>query len=157
MAGQPDLRFSTVAGIAVPASPTGSNDVTVPPASVNPVSIELATSGVPVGSVVKVSVIPRFGAAISVDAPPTAGSLASATTSVSLDIPVGHNVLSAQTSFTVIAAVGDALSRFAQGERVEKVTISSTLGQSGTATLHTVGGKQFEIDPALLQLATIAQ
>jgi hypothetical protein len=37
-------------GIAVPASPTGSNDVTVPTATPNPVSITLATSGVPVGS-----------------------------------------------------------------------------------------------------------
>jgi len=83
--------------------------------------------------------------------------LDNSTTSVSLDIPPGHSVLSAQTSFTVVAAVGDALSRFAQGERVEKVTLTSTLGQRDKATLHTVAGRQFEVEPALLKLAALSQ
>jgi hypothetical protein len=157
VAGQPVLHFATVAGIPVPANPTGFGDVTVPAATANPVTIALATSGIPVGSTVKVSVTPQYGAPISVDSPPTAGSLANSTTSVSLDIPPGNSVLSAQTSFTVVAAVGDALSRFAQGERVEKVTLTSTLGQGEKATLHTVAGRQFEVEPALLKLAALLQ
>lgn len=155
--GDRSLRFTSVADIPVPASPTGSNDVTVPTATPNPVTITLTTSGVPVGSTVKVSVIPQYGQSILVDSPPTTGSLDNATTSVSLDIPPGHSVLSAQISFTVVAAVGDALSRFAQGERVEKVTLTSTLGHGGKATLHTVAGRQFDVDPALLALAAISQ
>lgn len=156
VAGQPKLRFLTVADVPVPANPAGFGDVTVPAATANPVSIALATSGIPVGSTIKVSVIPQFAQPISVDSPPTTGSVDTATTSVSLDIPFGNNVLSAQTSFMVLAAVGDALSRFAQGERVEKVTLTSTLGQVDKATLHTVAGRQFEIEPALLQLATLS-
>jgi hypothetical protein len=157
LAGPPALRFSTIAGIPAPASPTGFGDLSVPAATANPVAIVLATSGIPVGSTVKVSVIPQYGQPNSVDSPPTAGALGNATTSVSLDIPPGHSVLSAQTSFTVVAAVGDALSRFAQGERVEKITLTSTLGQGEKATLHTVGGRQFDVEPALLQLATLSQ
>lgn len=154
--GERSLRFASVAGIPVPAIPTGNNDVTVPTATPNPVTITLATTGVPVGSIVKVSVTPQYGSPpISVDSPPTVGSLDSATTSVSVDIPPSHSVLSAQTSFTVVAAVGDALSRFAQGERVEKVTLTSTLGQGEKATLHTVAGNQFEVEPALLKLAAL--
>jgi hypothetical protein len=156
LTGDRTLRFSTVAGTPVPAIPTGSNDVTVPTDTTNPVTVALATSGIPVGSIVKVTVTPQYGGPpISVDSPPTAGSLDSATTSVSLDIPPGHSVLSAQTTFMVLAAVGDALSRFAQGERVEKVTLTSTLGQGEKATLHTVAGKQFEVEPALLKLAAL--
>lgn len=157
-AGERSLRFASVAGIAVPANPTGSKDVTVPTATPNPVTITLATTGVPVGSTVKVSVTPQYGSPpILVDSPPTAGSLDNATTSVAIDIPPGHSVLSAQTTFMVVAAVGDALSRFAQGERVEKVTLTSTLGQGEKATLHTVAGKQFEVEPALLKLAALLQ
>jgi hypothetical protein len=157
VAGQPALRFSTIAGIPAPASSTGFGDLTIPAATANPVAIVLATTGIPVGSTVKVSVIPQYGQPNSVDSPPTAGALGNATTSVSLDIPPGHSVLSAQTSFTVVAAVGDALSRFAQGERVEKITLTSTLGQGDKATLHTVGGRQFDVEPALLKLATLSQ
>jgi len=179
--GEPSLKFVSVGSIPVPASPSGSDDVIVPTATPNPVAITLATSGVPVGSIVKVSVIPRFApitlvssgppptpwtiypatkhttTSISVDSPPTVGSLDNATTSVSLDIPPGHSALSAQTTFMVLAAVGDALSRFAQGERVEKITLTSTVGQSSKATLHTVTGRQFEVEPALLQLAALSQ
>jgi hypothetical protein len=155
--GQLALRFSSIAGIPVPASPTGSNDVTVPTATANPVTLALATSGVPVGSILKVSIIPQFGAPISVNSPPTVGSLDNATTSVSVAIPTGHSVLSAQISYTVVAAAGDALSRFAQGERVEKVTLTSALGQAAKATLHTATGRQFDLDPALLTLAAMSQ
>lgn len=155
--GLPALRFATVGGIPVPASPTGSKDVTVPTTTPNPVSITLATSGVPVGSTIKVSLTPQLGPSISVDSSPTVGAIDNATTSVSVDIPTGHSVLSAQTSFIVLAALGDALSRFAQGERVEKVTLTSTLGQRDKATLHTVAGRQFEVEPALLKLAALSQ
>ncbi|WP_186406699.1 hypothetical protein [Candidatus Accumulibacter aalborgensis] len=155
--GQPALRFATVAGIPVPASPTGFGDVTIPTTTANPVTLTLATSGIPIGSTVKVSVIPRYGAPVTVDSPPTAGSPDNATTSVSVDIPFGNNVLSAQTTYTVVAATGDALSRFAQGERVEKVTLTSTFGQGNKTTLHTVTGKRFDVDPALLALAAISQ
>lgn len=155
MASQPALRFASVAGIPVPGEPTGSNDLTIPTTTANPVTLALATSGIPPGSVIKVTVIPRFGQAVSLDSPPTAGTVATATTSVSMDIPGGHNVLSAETTYTVIASVGDSLSRFAQGERVEKITLSSTLGKGSQATLHTPSGREFPIEPALLALAAL--
>jgi len=151
----PALRFSMVAGIPVPANPTGFGDLTVPATTGNPVSVVLATSGVPVGTTIKVRVTPQFAPPISVDSPPTTGSIGSATTSLSLDIPFGHNVLSAETTYTVIASVGDSLSRFAEGERVEKVTLTSTLGGASQATLHTATGRAFPIEPALLALAAL--
>ena len=155
IAGQPGLRFASIAGIPVPAEPTGSNDLTIPTTTANPVTIALATSGIPPGSVIKVTVIPRFGQAVALDSPPTAGAVAAATTSVSMDIPGGHNVLSAETTYTIIASVGDSLSRFAQGERVDKITLSSTLGGANQAMLHTITGRQFPIEPALLALAAL--
>ena len=55
--------------------------------------------------------------------PALTGSTASATASVPVNLPVDPSVLSAQTTYTVVAALGDALSRFANNERVEKITL----------------------------------
>jgi hypothetical protein len=156
MASQPALRFASVAGIPVPGEPTGSNDLTIPTTTANPVTLALATSGIPPGSVIKVTVIPRFGQAVSLDSPPTAGTVGDRDDQCVDGYPgVGHNVLSAETTYTVIASVGDSLSRFAQGERVEKITLSSTLGKGSQATLHTPSGREFPIEPALLALAAL--
>lgn len=41
----------------------------------------------------------------------------------------------------VTASMGEALSRFAQGERVERGTLVAKPGAASTATLHMVSGK----------------
>jgi hypothetical protein len=117
------------------------------------VTIALATTGVPLGSVIKVTMAPANGSPVSVDSTPTAGTLAAATATASLDIPVGSSTLQAEVSFTITAALGDALSRFAQGERVEKVTLTATMGQGSTALLETGSGKTYEVPADALRIA----
>jgi hypothetical protein len=47
--------------------------------------------------------------------------------------------------------MGEALSVYAQGEVVEKITLASTLGtKESTVTLITVSGKEYVIPAALL-------
>ena len=89
------------------------------------------------------------------DSPATVGTTQSATTTVSLDIPGGRSTLQASVTYNLIAGLGDSLSRFAQGERVDKITLSSTLGGANQAMLHTITGRQFPIEPALLALAAL--
>ena len=70
----------------------------------------------------------------------------------------GHTVLSAQTSYVIVASLGDSLSRFAQGERVERVTLSATLGGGAShAVLTTTSGRQFDAPPAALALLASAR
>ena len=157
--GQPALRFVSIGGIAVPASPVGRNDISLPTNLPNPVAVSLATAGVPVGAVTSVTSTPDFGAApTAVDSAPTTGTTANATAGVSIAIAPGHSVLSAQTSYTIVASLGDALSRFAQGERVERVTLSATLGGGVShAVLTTTSGRQFDAPPAALALLASAR
>src|SRR5207248_1825353 len=111
-----------------PASPTGNADIIFPANTPNPVTVAFATTGVPVGNTVTLTVTPPSGATTSVVSPALTGSPASATASVNVNLPAGPSVLFAQTTFTVTASVGEELSRFAQGERVERVTLLASPG-----------------------------
>ncbi len=148
--GQPTLAISTIGGLPVPADPAGAGDVLIPSELANPVQVGLATSGVTVGSTIELTVVPASGVAYSVTSEPTTGTTESASTSVGIDIPDGKSILQASVTYTVVAAVGDMMSVYAQGERVEKVRLSAILGGSSMATLITVSGKEFEIPVSAL-------
>ena len=51
--------------------------------------------------------------------------------------------MSAQTSYTITVAEGEALSRFANNERVEKITLGAMLSGPSTIKLTTITGKEF--------------
>jgi hypothetical protein len=144
------LAITSVGGFAVPANPTGSGDITLPINQPNPVTVTMATSGVPVGSVITLTVTPAGAAHATVDSPPTTGTTASATASVDATIPTGSTVLVASTSFTVTASLGNELSRFAQGEQVEKVTLATTLGGRSKMLLTTISGRDVEVSAAMM-------
>jgi hypothetical protein len=150
ISGAPSLTISSVAGVAAPASPTGNADITLPETTPNPVTVVLTTTGVPPGNTVKLTVTPANAAAISVTSPALTGSTESATASVSITLPTGPSVMSAMTTYTVVASVGDAMSIYAQGERVEQVRLSAVLGRESMATLITVSGKEYEVPASRL-------
>lgn len=155
VAGTPTLRIASVAGVAAPAAPTGNADVTLPASTPNPVTVVFETTGVPVGNTVRLTVTPAFGTTTSVISPALTGSTTSATASVNVNLPVGPSVLSAQTTYTVVAALGDLLKNFAGNERVEKVTLIATLGGPSKARLITVSGKEYEVPAAVLRIAAL--
>lgn len=155
VAGTPTLRISSVAGQTAPASPTGNADITLPSATPNPITVVFETTGVPVGNTVQLTVSPAYGEKSSAITPALTGSTASATASVSVNLPVGPSVLSAQTTYTVVAAVGDLLKNFAGNERVEKVTLVATLGGPSRARLITVSGKEYDVPAEVLRIAAL--
>lgn len=148
--GLPSLRIASIAGLAVPATPTGNGDVTLSPDAPNPVTVAFVTSGITVGTSIKLTVIPPLGNATVVTSAPTSGSLDGASASVDVNIPTGSSILQASLTYTVVAAVGDAMSVYAQGERVEQVRLVSTLGGDATATLITLSGKEYPVPLAVL-------
>jgi hypothetical protein len=129
--------------------------VILPTTTPNPVTVEIQTNGVPVGTVVNVKVIPANGVPITVDSPPTVGTEASASTSVDVDIPDGESVISATTTFVVTAALNDTLKPFApiaEGEAIEKVRLSVEPGQAARLVLLTSTGREVDMPAGLLAL-----
>lgn len=152
ISGAPTLTIASVAGVNAPATPTGNADITLPASTPNPVSVVVTTTGVPPGNTVKLTVTPAYAAPVSVVSPALTGSTSSATATVSVTLPTGPSVMSATTTYTVVAQVGDALAAYTNGERVEHVRLSATLGGESTATLITVSGREFEVPAATLVL-----
>jgi hypothetical protein len=58
-------------------------------------------------------------------------------------------------TYTIVVALGEALSRYAQNERVEKITLSATLGGRSKMTLITVSGKEYDAPPEALRIAAL--
>jgi hypothetical protein len=152
VAGMPTLRIASVAGVAAPANPTGNADITLPSSTPNPVTVAFATTGVPVGNTVSLRVTPAYGNTVTVVSPAITGSTSAGTASVSATLPSGPSVLSASTTYTIVTAMGEALSIYAQGERVEKVRLSTTMNGPTLATLITVSGKEFSAPQAVLAM-----
>lgn len=155
VAGTPTLTISSVAGTSAPAAPTGNADITLPASTPNPVTVEFTTTGVPVGNTVQLTLSPAYGDKVTAISPALSGSTATATASVSVSLPVGPSVLSAQTTYTVVAALGDLLRNYAGNERVEQVTLIATLGGPQRIKLTTVSGKEYEAPAEVLQIAAL--
>lgn len=152
VAGLPGLRIISVAGVNAPAQPTGSADIVLPETTPNPVEVVFSTTNVPLGNTVKLTVTPASGAATSVISDAIAGTEASGSASASIDLPDGPSILSAQVSFTVTASLGQDLSRFAQGERVERVILAANLSGNSLTTLITESGKEYALPSNRLAL-----
>ena len=141
----PSLTVTTVAGVAAPASPTGSfanPDITLPAGTANPISIGLAASNIPLGTTVTVSVKPLDGAASSATSTPLAGTLAASTATASATIPTNQpSVISASATFT-LAAVPGVGPLLVQGEHVEQVRVAAVLGGPSQVTYITTSGHE---------------
>jgi hypothetical protein len=148
VAGLPTLRIARVGGFDVPEAPLGDVDVTLPVDFPNPVTVEFATTGVPVGNTVSLKVVPAQGSPVSVISSALAGTSDAATASVQVNIPGGPSVLQASTTYNIVVAQGEALSKYAQGERVEKVRLEAALGGAPTVTLITLSGREFTLPAA---------
>ena len=151
VAGLPTLLITSIGGAAVPAQPTGNADVTLPSSTANPVAVTFTTTGVPAGNTVQLTLKPANGSVVTAVSPALVGDTTSATASVNITLPDGPSTLQATVTYNIVLAMGNALSVYAQGERVEKITLASTLGsKESTVTLITISGKQFVVPAAVL-------
>jgi hypothetical protein len=153
IAGAPALRIASIAGSAVPANPTGTADVTLPASTTGPVTVTFETVNVPVGNTVLLRVAPAYGLTTEALSPAISGTAAAGTTQVSVTLPQGPSTLQATTTYTVVVAMGEDLSRFAQNERVEKVEVTVAMQGPTRAKLITVSGKSFDVSYEALRAA----
>jgi hypothetical protein len=156
IAGTPTLKITSVAGANVPEPPTGVADVKLPVGTVNPVTVTFATTGVPVGNTVRLAVTPNNGPEVSTVSTALTGTPQAATASASIALPGGSSTLQASITYTVVVAMGNALSQFAQGERVERISLMAGLDGRSRTTLITVSGREFEASPEALAMLRVA-
>jgi hypothetical protein len=100
-ASAPSVRIVNIGGTAVPASPTGSfafPDVTLDNATT--VTIQLAGSKVPVGTIAHLTLTPETGPIVNADSTPLAGTFDASTATASVTIPHGFSRFSVQASWT---------------------------------------------------------
>jgi hypothetical protein len=150
--GSPSLTITSVAGVAAPASPTGSYsspDILLPAGTANPMTIALAAVNIPLGTTVAVTVKPLDGAASSATSTALTGTLAASTATASLTIPTNQpSVISASATFT-LASLPGAGPLYAAGEEVERVRVSAVLGGRSTITYVTKSGREVPVDALL--------
>ena len=101
VAGLPGVRITSVAAVDAPAIPTGDADIVLPITTSNPVTVSLASNGVPTGNTVKLTMIPATGNPVSVISSALSGTVDSATATATIDLPEGPSVLQAEVSYSV--------------------------------------------------------
>ena len=148
----PTLRITAVGGVSTPTTPAASfsiPDVVLPATTTNPVQISLAAAQVPLGTTVLVSVKGITGAGSSTLSGGLAGTVASSTATASVNMPTNQpSIITASATFDLVASSGQG-PFYAEGERVERVRITASLGGATRVTYITASGR--EIAAALLQ------
>jgi len=143
----PALSITSVGGLAAPATPAASfssPDITLPTTTTNPISVALAGANIPTGTAVSVRVQGQTGAVTTTSATLT-GTLASTSASTTVTIPTNQpSVITATASFTVIAAA-DGGPVYAEGEVVERVVVSATLGGASRVAYITASGREIVV------------
>jgi hypothetical protein len=148
----PTLRITTIGGLPVPASPTGSYgspDVILPASATSPVPVEVTGTNIPPGTQVTLTASPATG-------PPTtatgtlSGTTASTTASLSLPLAIIQpNVLLATATFPVVASAGTGpiyadgpvLSEV-EGEEVTHIKVAAAFGGPSRVTYLTASGRE---------------
>lgn len=145
----PALSMTSIAGVTVPANPTGSYttpDLLLPNTTTNPVTVNIAASNIPVGTTIAVTVTPQLGTSSSVNTTLT-GTNSSLTASANVTLSTQYsNVLTAQATFTLLASL------YYENERIDKVRVATRLGGESEAVYITESGREI---PAALILAQV--
>jgi len=146
VANLPTIRITTIGGSAVPANPVGESDVVLPSNISNPITVVFAATGVPLGSVVDLTVVPSTGATTSVSSSGLAGTVANSTAAASATLPQGPSVLYASVSFAAAGTPIAMFSPFTDGEMVARVELRSTMGSgSSSIRLTTKSGRIIDV------------
>ncbi len=153
LSGLASLQITSVGGQSVPANPTGIGDVTLPATQTNPVPIQITARFVPPGTTVKLVLTPAYsGDVVTVNASNLAGTLETSTAGANINVPYGASTLIAQVSFSLTVAMGEALSVYAEGERVDSVRLTAAPGGPTQFKLVTVSGREFDAPPAVMAM-----
>lgn len=143
----PMLRIVSVAGLAAPATPTGSfhgtPDIVVPTAQANPVAVALEATNVPLGTTASVVLVPETGSIVTVQSTGLAGNLATSTATANVTLPAtGSSLISAHLSFTPSGNRPLKSELLIDGEPVKRIEVAAKFGGQSEVTYITESGKR---------------
>lgn len=140
----PALAFTSVGGVAPPAAPTGSfttADVTLPPATTNPVSVILTATNTPAPTTYTIKLLPQFASPVS-QTVNSGGSFAVSTATANVTFPNGViSALQAFAGFTLTASLAPII----DGEPADQVLLAAGYGEPSTLILVTKSGKEIPV------------
>ena len=154
------LAIQSLAGVAVAASPSGvlaNPDVIIPAQQANPIPIVVRCTNIPLNTEISVVVHPANGPDVQAVGLNNAGTQASSTATMSLNMPRGGGIIYAR-AVTGLAGAGAAIGNpadaktrslaetgwTADGERFVKMEVTAALGDSQVVTYITESGKRYE-------------
>jgi hypothetical protein len=153
----PELAVTSIAGIAVPATPLGelaAADVDIPAVTSNPVDVEVACANLAPGTEVAVRVTPEFGPSQTYTATNT-GTYESSTATVSVDLPTGGGVIMATATSTLVASAKSNDTELSlletglapTGERFATARVTAIPGGGQRTEYITASGAAFSFPP----------
>jgi hypothetical protein len=147
----PELRISSIAGVAVPENPSGafgSPDITLPSGTTNPVAVGVSAENVPVGTTVTVTSVPEYGSPAT-STTTLSGTAESSTASLEIELSTAYQcILTVTATFTVQTAM------YFEGEKIDKVRVASTAGKGQETVYITESGREI---PAAYLLASLTK
>jgi hypothetical protein len=154
VAALPALSITSVGGVSAPAMPSGSfnlpPDLSLPPGTTT-ATVQLAATGIPTETTVTVTVTPKLGAQSTVMSTPLTGTQDSSTASADVTLISGVSIISAEATFTVVAAAGSSpiVVGSIDGERIDKIRVSAVQGGASSLTYITASGREVPVQVAL--------
>ena len=156
------LSIASIAGLGAPANPKGqvnTPDVVLSAQTANPVPVVVQCANIPVNTPVSVFAIPMTGPQVQASAVNNAGTLASSTATINLNLPRGGGIIyaSAVVGIGGLAAAANSdgkAASYAQtglttdGERFAKMEITAALGGAQQIAYVTESGKRFTLPAA---------
>jgi hypothetical protein len=142
----PQLRFTSIAGSAVPLTAKGSlysaPDIVLPGSLTNPVEVQIEATNIPVGSVAQVTVTPPNGNRTTYQSTQLAGTLATSTATASISLPAGMSVIT--VTLTVNLQTAKLQPLFIDGEKINRIEVAANLGGQSETTYITATGKRLK-------------
>ena len=153
------LGIQSVGGVAVVSSPSGvlaNPDVIVPAQQMNPVSVVVKCTNVPLNSEITVVVHPAKGSDVQAVGLNNSGSTASSTATVSLNMPRGGGIIYAKAVTGIAGTVSTDSPNparsladtgwTADGERFKAMEIIATMGGKQSITYIAESGKRYPLN-----------
>ncbi len=154
------LAIVSLAGVGVAANPSGvlaNPDIIIPAQQTNPIPVVVSCTNVPLNTEISVVVHPVNGPDVQAVGLNNAGTLASSTATLSLNMPRGGGIIYAKAVTGIggtasVTSPADSKTRSlaetgwtADGERFAKMEITAALGGAQQITYITESGKRYAL------------
>ena len=158
-AQQAQMSISSIGGISVPPNTSSSllnPAVIIPGQQANPIPVVVQCSNIPLNTTITVEVHPTIGATVTAVGLNIAGTQASSTATIPVNMPRGGGVILAQTvTLITFASLGNgekykSLAKTgwtADGERFAEMELTVTPGGKQRIVYLTASGKRYPLSP----------